>query len=56
MLLLITVLHICTSIKNVDNNQVLDFHDKKKDEVKLGDALPQKILENQKITHSKDCI
>lgn len=54
--LLTIVLHICTGIENVDNNQALDSNDEKEDRVELKDALPQKIPKDQEVTHGRDYI
>lgn len=56
ILILITILQICTSIESIDDNQVFDSNDEEEDRVELGNTLPQEILEDQKVTNSRDCI
>lgn len=56
VLLLIVVLHTCIDIKNINDNQMLDFNDKEKNKVELGDALSQKILKDQEVTYGRDYI
>lgn len=53
--LLISILRTCTGMESVDNNQKLHSNDEK-DRLKLGDAPPQKIPENQEVTRDRDRI
>ncbi|MCJ1346581.1 hypothetical protein MMC31_004799 [Peltigera leucophlebia] len=54
--LLTTVLRTCTGIERVDDKQALDSNDEEEDGIKLGDALPQEIPEDQEVTHGRDRI
>ncbi len=53
--LLTSILRTCTRIESVDDDQELHSNDEE-DGLKLGDALPQEVLEDQEVIRSRDCI